>query len=286
MAGDAKKLQAALLQKEKNQNYLSNLERLKVNGSVTTDQYETMKTGYHQNMTASVSEIANIKSSLKLQLQATQQNISSIRMELENLNLKHKVGELSLEKYQQTQQKLTRTISKNETAVNDIQKLIAAKSSAQVAFISPSAGFSLPNSSMTMPDFTAEDVLSPLGIAAFIIAAIMLIALLFLPVYTVWGIEAGTLMKANVGIGIVCLLASLGYAGAVFIKEQKVRAMAHLIIGGIAILILIAFLFMSWQTLREYGFESGLFKTLASGFWLYGLASIAGIVVGVVEIRD
>ena len=287
MTGDAKRLQAAFLQKEQNQNFLSNLARLKSEGSVTEDQEEAMKTGYQQSMIAAVSEIANIKNQLKLQLQATQQHSSTLRMELESLNLKHKVGEISLEKYQHSQQKLMKAINQNETTVNDIQKLIAAKSSAQVGIVSPKFETPAPFEKISMPDFTSESILSPLSIAAFVIAGVMLITVLFLPAITIdylIGEENVTFMRADTFIGGLCLLAALAFAGAVFIKEQIIKGRAHVCIAIISLISLGIFSYRMWSIAQ--GFDSKITELIGAGVWVYAIAAIVGIVIGIKEMRD
>jgi len=287
MSGDEKRLQAAFLQKERNQNFLSNLTRLKSEGSVTQEQYEAMKSSYQQSMTAAVSEISNIKNQLKLRLQATQQHISTLQKQMEDLNIKHKVGEIPFEKYQNSQKKLTRIISQNETAIGDIQKLMTAKSSTQVGIVTPKFETPVSFEKIGMPDFTSEGILSPLSITALIIAGVMLITVLFLPAITIdylSGQENVTFMKADTFMGGICLLAALAFAGVVFIKEQIIKGRAHVCIAIVSLIPLGILSYKIWSIAQ--GSDSLISQLVGYGVWLYAIAAIAGIMIGIKEMRD
>ncbi|MBE9591857.1 MAG: hypothetical protein IMF19_00105, partial [Proteobacteria bacterium] len=61
---EEKQLQTAFSKREKNEKLLSNLEKLKVEGSVTDDQYGSMKSSYPQIIDKATSEIEQIKNGL------------------------------------------------------------------------------------------------------------------------------------------------------------------------------------------------------------------------------
>ena len=128
MDDEIRNLKGAFERKERSQSGLSDLEGLKERGLVDPEQYRTMKADYQQNLTTAVSEIASIKSQLKLQLQATDQNLGRLRAELEDLSVRHKVGELNLEQYHSRQQRLIDMIRDAEDTIGKLQKLLAAKS--------------------------------------------------------------------------------------------------------------------------------------------------------------
>ena len=131
MTREVKTLQAAFLKKEENQRYLSNLEAMRAQGRVTDEQYASLKTGYQQAMTAAVTEVANVKSQLKLELQMAEQNLNSLKTEQESLRLRHDIGELSPETYQNSEQKLLRKIASTQRDIADLQKLIGVKQSTE-----------------------------------------------------------------------------------------------------------------------------------------------------------
>jgi len=144
MTSEVKSLQAAFLKKEQNQNYLSNLERLRTEGSVTAEQYAALKADYQQRLTAAVSEIANIKSQLKNQLHTATQNLIPLRSKLETLAAEHKAGRLTQEKYHSSQKELTREITSTESIIAELQRLIGARSSADTGTIPSRAAVSPP----------------------------------------------------------------------------------------------------------------------------------------------
>lgn len=281
MDNEVRNLRAALERKEQNQARLSDLERLRERGSVNPEQYGAMKAGYQQNLTVAVSEIANIKNQLKLQLQATEQNLTALRDELEKLDIQHKVGELTLEEYNSSQQKLMKTIDRTDGETSELQRLIAAKSSNQIGELHR-VGVRFPSGKLSMPNISGKGILSPLGIASFIIAGLMLISVFFMPALSALGINI-SFMQINPGIGIVCLVAALAFAGAVFLKGPTSSGKAHMGIGIVVLLVLSVVLYMVKHDASNYGYSA--FEFLAMGFWLYVLAAIAGIVVGVLESR-
>jgi len=281
MVDETENLRAAFLKKEQSQSLLSNLERFRAEGSVTAAQCAAMKARYQQDLTVAVSEIANIKSQLKLQLQATEQNLSTLRAGLEELDIRHKVGELTLEEYNSSKQKLMKTIDRTDGETSELQRLIAGKSSNQIGELHR-VGVRFPSGKLSMPNISGKGILSPLGIASFIIAGLMLISVFFMPALSALGINI-SFMQINPGIGIVCLVAALAFAGAVFLKGPTSSGKAHMGIGIVVLLVLSVVLYMVKHDASNYGYSA--FEFLAMGFWLYVLAAIAGIVVGVLESR-
>jgi len=144
MTSEAKRLQAAFVQKEQKQDYLSNLERLKTEGSVTTEQYATLKADYQQRLTAAVSEIANIKSQLKNQLHTAEQDLIASQSKLETVAAEHKAGKLTQEKYHSLHKELTQEITSTESIIVELQRLIGARSSADSGTITSRGAVSPP----------------------------------------------------------------------------------------------------------------------------------------------
>jgi len=277
MIKETRSLQGAFLRKEENQNFLSNLERLKAERSVTDEQYAVTKGRYQQDLTVAVSEIANIKSQLKLHLQTTEQNLSKVRAQLEELDIRHKVGELTLEEYQSSQQELMKMIGQTENTIARLQRLIAAKSSAEIGMPPRGVELGLPGRGITMPEVTTEGIFSRLGIASLVIALVMLISV-FLPWVSAWGLSVSA-MGAG-WIGIILLLIALAYGGLTFIGTKKIKGIVHLLIGGCTVVLIVVYLF---QAVGKYGGE--IVSFIGAGCWLYTLAAIAGIVIGLWELR-
>ena len=130
---EAKRLRAAFLEKERNQGFLANLERLRAQGSVTSQQYAAMKHDYQQKMMSAVSEIASAKRQLSVKLQAAKQDLNSSKTALEGLRAKYNTGNLSMAEYHSSERKLTDRIDATRTEVAHLQKLVDAKSSGEIA---------------------------------------------------------------------------------------------------------------------------------------------------------
>ena len=119
---EAKELKEAFKSKELNQSLLASLDRLRMNGSVNIQQYESLKHGYQQKMIAAVSEIANIKSRLSFKLQTAKQSINSHKTDLENLRTEYRSGNLSVKKYQVQERKLTSQLDNLRDEIRILQK--------------------------------------------------------------------------------------------------------------------------------------------------------------------
>ena len=130
---EAKRLRAAFLEKERNQGFLANLERLRAQGSVTSQQYAAMKHDYQQKMMSAVSEIASAKRQLSVKLQGAKQDLNSSKTALETLRAEYNTGNVSMAEYHRSEQKLTQRIDSTRTEVAHLQKLVEAKSSGEIA---------------------------------------------------------------------------------------------------------------------------------------------------------
>jgi hypothetical protein len=98
MSKETKRLVEAFAVKDAAEGFLSNLKKLKADGSITQEQYTTAKSEYEQNLNAARLEIDRIKTELKKQLETIQQDIETYQFELGKLEAKYKVGELPLDK--------------------------------------------------------------------------------------------------------------------------------------------------------------------------------------------
>jgi len=132
MTKETKRLSEAFAVKEEIEGFLTNLEQLKADGSITEEQYITARKEYYRKLGLATSDIARIKNELKEQLEANQRDVEARRHDLDNLEVRHKVGELSLENYQSSERKLRTEVQKLEQYSEVLTNLIKANSAADI----------------------------------------------------------------------------------------------------------------------------------------------------------
>ena len=142
----AKGLHAAFTTLEANQGYLKNLEKLKSEGSVQPDQYETMKEEYSRKIPPAESEIKAIKNRVERELDALKKEQGSLKKELDNLSTRNKVGEVPLEKFRSMDSKIRRRIDQIESEIAEFDNLLKANCAADIWQGPPgkSGGYSAP----------------------------------------------------------------------------------------------------------------------------------------------
>lgn len=142
----AKGMHAAFTTLESNQGYLKNLEKLKAEGSVPNDQYESMKDEYSRKIPPSESEIKAIKNRLERELDALKKEQGVVKKELDNLSTRNKVGEIPLEKFRSLDAKLRRRNEQIEMEMAEFENLLKAKCAADIWQGPPgkSGGYSAP----------------------------------------------------------------------------------------------------------------------------------------------
>lgn len=132
MAKDAKRLLTAFQTKEQIEEFLGNLEKLKAEKSIDESQYGAMKEEYQRRFTAATSDITAGKNDLKGQLERSEHHLETCRFELDRLSVRFKVGELPMEKFQRSEQKLRTAMGKTENSITGLKMLIDATSSAEI----------------------------------------------------------------------------------------------------------------------------------------------------------
>src|SRR4030042_1264766 len=135
MADELKNLAKAFFGKEDTEKFLTNLEKLKADGSLTSDMYSGMKAEYEQRLNASVLEIERLKKDFSRQLAAVHQEHETYQQELTRLEVKYKIGELSEDSYSSSRQKIQTTIARLEQLSGELNALVAARSSADLAVL-------------------------------------------------------------------------------------------------------------------------------------------------------
>jgi len=132
MGKEERELQMAFSRKEKNEKLLTNLEKLREEGSVTDEQYESMKSNYTQIINEAASAIEQIKGGLSRDIESEENALENYKQELKNLEARFKVGELSVDEYQKSEQKIKTKIDRGQANVSELKRLYESKSSADV----------------------------------------------------------------------------------------------------------------------------------------------------------
>jgi predicted nucleic acid-binding Zn-ribbon protein len=142
----AKGLHAAFTTLEANQSYLKNLEKLKADGSVQNDQYESMKDEYSRKISPAESEIKAIKNRVEREMEAVKKELEVLKKDLDNLSTRNKVGEVPLEKFRSMDAKIRRRIEQIENETAEFENLLKATCAADIWQGHPgkSGGYSAP----------------------------------------------------------------------------------------------------------------------------------------------
>ena len=199
MSEAAKKLVQSFKAKEEIDGFLSNLQQLKADGTVDEDYYATLKSEYDLRLNSATSEISQIKSEIRKQLETVQHDIETNKQELSNLDIKYKVGELTIEQFQDSERKLRAKINQLEQEVENLNKLIHAKSSADIDITdtkpkaaAPIASAPSPSPPPTEPPATTKGIKLPKGkLLAIIGGAVAVIAVVILIVVLGGGKKTG-----------------------------------------------------------------------------------------------
>jgi hypothetical protein len=133
MSKEAEKLAKVFTIKEEVDGFISNLEHLKSDGSVTPDMYSTLKSDYEQRKNASLSEIDRIKSEIKDLLEANRRERDIQANELRKLEIRYKAGEFTEDEYRESRRKLQDTVAYLDERTYKLSNLMKAQSSGDIA---------------------------------------------------------------------------------------------------------------------------------------------------------
>jgi len=153
-------LKEALSKREKTVSLLANLTKMKTDGSVTEDQYQSMKTGYGQTIDSLSQEIDGIKSGIGADLQAKEKELESYRQELSNLTVRQKVGEISANEFQKLENRLKGKIGKAEGEISALKTLASVQSSSDIAGAVPEVTKTQSITTGSKGSMTISDLLS------------------------------------------------------------------------------------------------------------------------------
>lgn len=301
MVKEEKELQKTYSKKERMEKLLTNLEKLKEEASVESEQYEYMKTNYTQTLNEATAEIEQIKNRLSKEVESEEKTEGLYKQELKNVEVRFKVGEISAEEYQRIEKRAMEKLEKAQTKVRELKRLFDSKTSTDVGgYIDTqtktSKGVSAP--AITLPklgdltDITLSDfkeLISPSDIKitksnslTLSGAALMLIGVLFLP--WAWFLVSISAFQANVTLAIFCLILAALSVVAVFLMNSKARALLHLGTGGLGAIIGIIVI-ISLASEEVYGVSMGM-DVVGSGLYAYVVGGIIAFLGGGIELKE
>lgn len=125
--GDVRKLQLAFSKKEKGEQLLARLEELNDAGEVSEEQYTSKKEQYTQLIQEGASEIEAVRTSLATKVEALKRDLEKYPQELEDLELKSKLGEIEAESYARREQRIRAKIERIEKDLKENEDLLDAE---------------------------------------------------------------------------------------------------------------------------------------------------------------
>jgi hypothetical protein len=294
------KLQKAFLAKEEVEKLLVNLEELKSGGSISAEQSDYLTKDYNERLQAANSGIAQQRVELKGQLEGLQRSLENNKLELDRIALRFKVGELPLEQHERLDRKLHKRISKIQAEVAELEKLLEATSSSDIAVLrtelgqtgTGERGFSIPEASSFMIFVSSiADVVNPRVRLLGLGGGFLLFISVFMPWFTAdygfgysFSITAsdasGHLVAAGVIFGLLAIAAA-------FLAESATKGFMHIVTGGISLLILLIAMVVPNRELGTSivgALSEGL--TIGPGLVFYIISAIAVIYSGVLERRE
>lgn len=316
MVREEHELQRAFSTKEKFEKLLANLDELKVEESIPDDLFNSMKTEYQQSLKQAIETINQVKKKLEGDIQTEEINIQRYNQELQNLDTRFKVGEITAENLQKAEQRIQRIMQRSLALVEELRRLQASQSSADVggyidtrtggrAGGAPLAG-SLTFSTVSVPrmdnvlsaiqgtsitDFSEfrtdlnEILRSPLDLIGPTGGLILFISI-FLPWISamIFSQSLTDLAGLSSGIGLLVLIeviAAIMGIGSIFLVWENARGIILTAIGAITLVmavILIPALFDSYV-------GSGIFSSVVGiGYYVNIIGSIIMLAGGVMAL--
>ena len=127
------KLREAFEVKEKAELLLSNLEKLKSEGSIIEPQYGVLKAEYTKMRDDATSEVNSIKTHIKRELDDKTTELNIFKLEVDNLEARFKVGQISSEAYLKQQKGPRRRLDELERRVSELQALVNSSRAADIS---------------------------------------------------------------------------------------------------------------------------------------------------------
>jgi len=303
---------AALAERDRLHGFLSKLEGLKADGSVTAEQYNMAQADYAQRIESATNRIEELRPQIEEQLDEVRRSLESHRSELGKLEARFKVQEIPLTKLQSDGVQHRRAIRVLQEQEKQLTALVDAESAEGLAVAEPSASpvetpkrtppatrrveepaLVRETPAYETPAYEAPETRegaiprSPLRIAGLVAAALLLLSVFLAWVAptealgTTAGADPGVLVSFLAGLaGLVCGLGAIGFA---FIPRKRLRA-ALLLVAGLAALgaLVAAILLEEIPLLNSYFRE---LVVMREGFFVYIAAAATLAVLGILQMR-
>ncbi|MFC1962915.1 hypothetical protein ACFLWB_02830 [Chloroflexota bacterium] len=310
MTKETKKLVEAFTTREEISGFMSKLDQLEKDSTITKEQYAATREEYDRRLELNTLEISLIKSALQEQMEARQQDIDICKREYGILEVKHKVDELPLDKYQSYDRKLRDKIDKLEADANALKRLIEANSIADIGVPAEISGITVPQlQSITKIAASAKQIKLPqvrrpelsslakvagplkkITLPRFSRLALVVGVLLLISVFLPW-IAASEAMGAGLGsvpgkdvsdiIGRVGIFGALIIIGTAFLPVPKLRGVLQTLIGLGALLALPYIILTGDMPLLNEHFRELI--VIRQGLYLYGLVAVTLFITGAIE---
>lgn len=127
------KLREAFGVKEKAELFLSNLEKLKSEGSIKEPQYGVLKAEYTKMRDDAISKVNSIKTYIKRELDDKTAELSISKLKVDNLEARFKVGQIPPEAYLKQQKRPKRRLDELERRVSELQALVNSSRAADIS---------------------------------------------------------------------------------------------------------------------------------------------------------
>lgn len=132
-----KELRGAYSGKEEADLLLSNLEKLKSEGSIADAQYDMLKAEYTSMTDGAIWKVDAIKARLQEQLDGKTRELGVFRQELSNLEARFKVGQIPAETYLKREKAPKKKVAELERQVSELQTVVSSSSSADIGGVVP-----------------------------------------------------------------------------------------------------------------------------------------------------
>ena len=125
-------LRIALSRKEKVELFLSNLEKLREDGSVTEVQYQDLQSEYRAILEEANNSVKSIKARLRTEFERKAEELENAQREQELWHIRFNVREIRSETYWAQVKPLRKKIEQLKKEVPKLQTLVSAKSTAEI----------------------------------------------------------------------------------------------------------------------------------------------------------
>jgi hypothetical protein len=126
------KLLSAFMEKAKAEQYLANLEKLKDEGNIESAQYDTLKTEYSRLLQDAQSRINNEKAQFQKVIDDKKAELAAIKLDLKYLEIRHKVGEISIDTFNKKAREPQRKIAELESNIGQLEQIVTAPADGQI----------------------------------------------------------------------------------------------------------------------------------------------------------